>query len=175
MLDLPPTIHCDSFLDLKPNLPLLIGLEFSRKPTVFPSTDWSYLTGLKIDSQWDFDLRPALPYLRGRMSAIVVTDPTQKITWVSQGFTRMTGYKPHETYGKRPGFLQGEKTLPETRQQIRQHLADARPFAGTIVNYRKSGEAYACAIHLFPVFNQARDLVNYIALEEEEPMDLLVF
>ncbi|MPR35748.1 PAS domain-containing protein [Salmonirosea aquatica] len=173
MLDLPPTIHCNSFLDLNLSTPLLIGLEFSRKPTISPSVDWRYLTDLKIASQWDFDLRPALPYLKGTMSAIVVTDPAQKITWVSKGFTRMTGYEPHETYGKRPGFLQGEKTLPQTRQQIRQHLAAGQPFAGTIVNYRKSGEAYACAIQLFPVYNQARDLVNYIALEEEEPMDLL--
>lgn len=173
MLNLPPTIHCNSFLNLKFSIPLLMGLEFSQKPTLSPSTEWTYLAKLKIASQWDFDLSPALPYLKGKMSAIVVTDPTQKITWVSKGFTRMTGYKPHETYGKRPGFLQGEKTLQQTRQQIRQHLAEGRSFAGTIINYRKSGEAYACAIHLFPVFNRARDLVNYIALEEEEPMDLL--
>jgi PAS domain S-box-containing protein len=175
MLDLPPTIHCNSFLDLKLSTPLLMGLEFAQKPIISPSEDWKYLAELKIASQWDFDLRPALPYLRGKMSAIVVTDPTQKITWVSKGFTRMTGYKPHETYGKHPGFLQGEKTLHTTRQQIRRHLDTRQPFAGSIVNYRKSGEAYACAIHLFPVYNQAHDLVNYIALEKEEPMELFPF
>ena len=173
MLNLPPSVHCNSLLDLKPALPLLIGLEFSRKPIVSAVPDWGYLAELKRLGKWDFDLKPALPYLRGKMSAVVVTDPTQKITWVSRGFTRMTGYQPHETYGKRPGFLQGEKTLPETRQQIRQHLSEGQSFAGSIINYRKSGEPYACSIHLFPVFNQGHDLVNYIALEEEEPLDLL--
>ncbi len=173
MLDLPPTIHCNTFLDFKHSIPLLIGLEFSRRPIIPFSTDWKYLADLKIASQWNFDLRPALPYLRGKMSAIVVTDPNQKITWVSQGFTRMTGYEPQETYGRHPSFLQGEKTLTQTRQQIRQHLVEGQSFAGTIINYRKSGQAYACSINLFPVYNQSRDLVNYIALEEEEPMDLL--
>jgi len=169
MLDLPPTTHCNSFLGLKLSIPLLTGLEFAHKPALLSSSDWKYLVRLKIARQWDFDLRPALPYLQGPMSAIVVTDSAQQITWVSQGFTRMTGYKPHETYGKHPGFLQGERTLPLIRQQIRQHLNEGQPFTGTIVNYRKSGEAYTCGLHLFPVYNRTHELVNYIALEEEEP------
>ena len=171
MLDLPPTIHCNTFLDLVPPTPLLIGLEFSQKPLPVPSADWKYLLEMKAAHAWDFDLRATLPYLQGYMSAIVVTDPTQKITWVSRGFTRMTGYGKQEAYGRHPRFLQGEKTQPQTRHRIRQHLTDGQAFSGTIINYRKSGDAYACAIDLFPVFNHDRDLVNFIALEKEESLN----
>ena len=171
MLDLPPTIHCNTFLDLVPPTPLLIGLEFSQKPLPVPSADWKYLLEMKAAHAWDFDLRATLPYLQGYMSAIVVTDPTQKITWVSRGFTRMTGYGKREAYGRHPRFLQGEKTQPHTRHRIRQHLTEGQSFSGTIINYRKSGDAYACAIDLFPVFNHDRDLVNFIALEKEESLN----
>lgn len=171
MLDLPPTIHCNTFLDLAPPTPLLIGLEFCKKPLSVLDADWSFLRELKATGGWNFDLLPALPYLKGKMSAIVVTDPAQKITWVSQGFTRMTGYGKREVQGRHPGFLQGEKTQPQTRQRIRQHLNEGQSFSGTIINYRKSGQPYACAIDLFPVFNHDRNLVNFIALEKEEALD----
>lgn len=171
MLDLSPAIHCNTFLGLFPPTPLSIGLEFSQKPLAVSSADWLFLLELKAVGGWDFDLRPALSYLNGKKRAIVVTDPTQTITWVSQGFTRMTGYEKQEAYGKHPRFLQGEKTQIQTRHQIRQHLTEGQSFSGTIVNYRKSGHAYACAIDLFPVYNHERNLVNYIALEQEESMD----
>lgn len=170
MIDLPPSVHCNSFLDIKPAIPLLIGLEFSQKPTSSILSQWNYLSELKTAGQWDFDLQTALPYLKGNKSAIVVTDLAQNITWVSQGFRHMTGYGREEAYGKHPNFLQGEKTSSQTRQEIRQHLADRQSFSGTIINYRKSGKAYLCAIHLFPVYNQSRDLVSFIALEKEKPM-----
>ncbi len=171
MIDLPPSVHCNKFIGIKPALPLLIGLEFSQKPTSSILAEWNYLSELKTARQWDFDLLPALPYLKSNRSAIIVTDLAQKITWVSQGFQRMSGYAQEEAYGRHPNFLQGEKTSSQTRQQIRQHLADSQAFSGTVINYRKSGKAYLCAIHLFPVFNQSRDLVNFIAMEKEEPMD----
>lgn len=175
MLDLPPSSHCNTFLIVKPSTPLLIGLEFAYKSTHSILSEWNYLSKLKAAGQWDFDLQPAFPYLNGRNRAVVVTDTNQKITWVSQGFRRMTGYGQKEAYNKHPNFLQGEKTSVHTRQLMRQHLADHQPFSGTIVNYRKSGEAYVCAIQLFPVYNQMQDLVNFIALEKEELMDASLF
>ncbi len=171
MLDLAPSAHCNTFLEIKPAIPLLIGLEFSRKPVFSNTGEWQTLTELKAAGQWDFDLQLALPYLKGRNRAVLITDPGQKITWVSQGFRRMTGYGASESCGRRPDFLQGEKTSTQTRQHIGRHIADRQSFSGTILNYRKSGEAYLCAIHLLPVYNQSSDLVNFIALEKEEPMD----
>jgi len=175
MLDLPPSPHSHSFLGLKPSIPLMIGLEFSLKPTFSSLSEWKFLNELQTTRRWNFDLNSLRFYLKDTESAIVITDPTQAITWASQGFRRMTGYEHAEAYGKRPNFLQGEKTSEQTRQQIRQHLANRQDFTGQIVNYRKSGEAYLCAIHLFPVFNQSRELVNFIALEKEEPMDSQIF
>lgn len=174
MLDLPPTTHCNTFRDLTPVTPLLIGREFSQKPIFVSSADWKDLREMKAAGGWEFDLLPALSYLKSKMSAIVVTDPAQKITWVSQGFTRMTGYGKQEAQGRHPGFLQGEKTLLHTRQRIRQHLAEGRSFSGTIINYRKSGQPYVCAIDLFPLYDQDRNLVNFIALEKEETLGCLL-
>lgn len=168
MLDLPPSVHCNTFQEAKPAIPLLIGLEFSQKAAQSWATEWEALSKLEVDGQWDFDLQLALPYLKGKNSAIVVTDPAQKITWVSQGFRRMTGYGAREALGRRPDFLQGEKTSVQTRQQISRHIAQRQFFAGDIINYRKSGEAYLCAIQLFSVHNQSGELVNFIALEKEK-------
>lgn len=175
MLDLPPSVHCHTFMDIKPAIPLLIGFEFSQKSTSTIVFEWNLLSEMKAVGQWDFDLQPALNYLKGNKSAVIITNPSQKITWVSQGFRGMTGYAQEEAYGRHPSFLQGEETSSQTRQEIRQHLADGQAFSGTVINYRKSGKAYLCAIQLLPVFNKSRDLVNFIALEKEEPMNSQFF
>lgn len=171
MFDLSPSVHCNTFQEIKPTTPLLIGLEFSQKAAHSYATEWEALSELEAAGQWDFDLQLALPYLQGKNSAIVVTDPAQKITWVSQGFRRMTGYGAREALGRRPNFLQGEKTSVQTRQQIGRHIAQRQFFSGEIVNYRKSGEAYLCAIQLFSVHNDSGDLVNFIALEKEKAFE----
>ncbi|GAB2781942.1 hypothetical protein GCM10027275_27150 [Rhabdobacter roseus] len=167
MLNLPSKTHCDTFVGIQLTMPLLIGMEFSRKPTPSQQDDWQCLEQLKEEQGWVFNLQTAKPYLEGRMSAVVITDAAQQITWVSKGFTRMTGYGFDEAYHKKPSFLQGEKTSPEIRQEIRQQLSRRNPYAGTIINYRKSGLPYLCNVHIIPLLNQANQLVNFMALEKE--------
>ena len=171
MLNLPSKTHCDTYVGIQLTTPLLIGLEFSRKPRPSAQDDWQQLEQLKAERGWQFDLEAARPYLEGTLSAVVVTNPQQQITWVSKGFTRMTGYGAQEAYARKPSFLQGEKTLPETRQEIRRRLARREAFEGTLINYRKSGVAYACEVHIFPVLDHQNQLVNFIALEKDaEPV-----
>jgi PAS domain S-box-containing protein len=167
MLSLTPKSNCDTFLTLKTSTPLLVGMEFFTKPSNNSQDEWEELQVLHRQQGWLFNLDQVVPFLSGRTKAIVITDPYQKITWVSQGFTRMTGYTFCESFHRRPTFLQGEQTREETRQQIRTNLSAQEAFRGSIVNYRKSGQLYSCNVHIMPIFNVNQELVNFIALEEE--------
>ena len=79
----------------------------------------------------------------------------------------MTGYLAGEVIGLKPTFLQGQATSKKTKRQIREQLSVYAPASGCLVNYKKNGFPYLCSIHIFPIFNQQKEPVNFIAFEKE--------
>lgn len=99
--------------------------------------------------------------------ALVVTDRSQKIVWVSDGFLEMTGYSKSHAVGKRPNFLQGAKTSNKAKLVIRQELKKRVPFTTSVINYRKNGEEYLCSIKLLPLNDKTNNHTHYLAIERE--------
>ncbi|NJO88454.1 MAG: PAS domain S-box protein [Chloroflexia bacterium] len=54
--------------------------------------------------------------------ALVLTDETQKILWVNNGFSEMTGYSKSFAINRTPGFLQGKNTSEEVKSRIRKKV-----------------------------------------------------
>lgn len=99
--------------------------------------------------------------------ALVITDLNQAIVWVNDGFTEMTGYHKKYALGKRPSFLQGAKTSKMIKRQIKDQLSNNHCYKGSIVNYRKNGEAYRCQIDIVPIYGSTGEQTHFIALEKE--------
>lgn len=105
--------------------------------------------------------------------AVILTDPNQKIIWVNEDFTSITGYSLGEAIGRIPGkILQGPKTEPAVVARIRKALQLKVPLKEQLVNYRKNGEEYVCKLVIHPVFNRNNELINFIAFEVEGDGDL---
>ena len=101
-------------------------------------------------------------------NAVVITDARSRIQWVNDGFTRMTGYPLHEIIGKIPGhFLQGEGTDPETVSRIRATLQRQESVTEEILNYTRDGEPYWISMTITPIFDAARQLSGFIAIERD--------
>jgi len=99
--------------------------------------------------------------------AIVITTLDQHIVWVSDGFADMTGYQKNYALGKKPSFLQGGSTSNKTKQQIKEQLQSSHNYKGSIVNYKKNGDAYRCQIKIVPLYNSKKELTHFMALEKE--------
>ena len=98
--------------------------------------------------------------------AIVITDMSQKIIWVNNGFTEMTGYSKKFAVDKRPStFLQGEGTSAETKAKIRENLKLDVPFKQVIINYKKDNTPYKCEVQIIPLYG--KETTHYIALERQ--------
>ncbi len=101
-----------------------------------------------------------------QFEAIIVTDINQKILWVNNGFSDMTGFSKKEALTKTPRFLQGSKTSITSKQRIRKHLKTDLPFKDVIINHKKNGIPYKCEVKIFPLYNNGNK-THYIALERE--------
>lgn len=98
--------------------------------------------------------------------AVILTDPQQRIIWVNDDFTSITGYSLGEAIGRIPGkILQGPKTEPEVIERIRKAIQQRIPWRDQLTNYRKNGEPYPCKLVIHPVFDRNQELTNFIAFE----------
>lgn len=116
--------------------------------------------GQKLD--WRVDINQL--FKKEIFEAIVITDINQKIIWVNEGFTEMTGYSKNEALNRTPRFLQGPKSCIETKDRIRKKLYGIEPFKEVIINYQKNREVYECEVKIFPLYNEKT--THYIALEK---------
>lgn len=147
--------------------PLICGAEFSPvKQKNRCLREYQFVLQLSKKNGWQ-----QLPQLVGALhnpdTAIILTDPRERIQWVNEGFFRMTGYGLKEAIGQNPRFLQGKETSAESKRHIRQSIDKNTPFTTVIQNYRKSGEAYFCKITVYPLYNKDLQLVNFLAVENE--------
>ncbi len=97
--------------------------------------------------------------------ALVVTDISQNIIWINDGFTKMTGYNKNEVLNRTPSFLQGPKTSNKSTSRFREKLDLDQPFMEVITNYKKTNETYQCEVKIFPLFNSEK--THFIALERQ--------
>lgn len=102
-----------------------------------------------------------------KYDALVLTRANQHIVWVSEGFKGMTGYSKNFVLGKRPSFLQGERTCLETKKAIRESLREKHTFEGALINYRKNKETYTCHINILPIYSKKNRLKYFLAIEKE--------
>lgn len=112
---------------------------------------------------WKNDLN--ILFKENDYDAIVITDLSQRIIWLNEGFTKMTGYPKKFAINKTPEFLQGEKTSLETKRRFKEKIVQNQPFKDIIVNYKKDKTAYNCEIKIIPLFND--QTTHYIAFEKK--------
>lgn len=98
--------------------------------------------------------------------ALIITYAQQKIMWVNDGFSKMTGYSKKYALEKTPRFLQGEQTDEATKQKIRTNLKQHKVFHDVIYNYKKDKRLYKCDVKIIPLFG-ADESLHYLALEKE--------
>jgi PAS domain S-box-containing protein len=126
--------------------------------------DLNLLRDLKERFEWNLDVDSLSDFGH---HALVITDTDISIKWVSDGFTKMTGYAKKEAIGRSPRLLQGENTTMESRQAVRKSLSTGEVFETKLVNYRKNGEEYLCEVQIHPIYNENGQLMHYLALEKE--------
>lgn len=159
-----------------------IKINVLRNATRFPLISWGLLESdiklgfkhNKVDLivlkemaktfNWNADMESII---NQEYDAIVVSDSSQIISWVNDGFTTMTGYSSEFAIGKTPKFLQGSNTSEVTRKKIRKKLQLGKIVTESVINYKKNKEEYLCRVHVIPIKNSQNELTHFIAFEKE--------
>jgi PAS domain S-box-containing protein len=105
---------------------------------------------------------------RNTTNAVVITDLERRITWVNEGFTRITGYTLDEVIGRVPGdFLQTDQTDPKAILEMREALREQRPCRVEILNRSKDGTDYWLDLEIQPVRDASGLVTGFMAIESD--------
>lgn len=101
-------------------------------------------------------------------SAVIISNPDGKITWVNPAFTELTGYSEYETLGKdHTSFLYGTGTDELRIDQINTSIVKKEAFSAELLNYAKSNKEYWVTLNLSPIFDAKGELECYISVEND--------
>ena len=121
-----------------------------------------------LAQQMTADLGRLALVARRTSNAVVITDTRRRITWVNEGFERITGYSAAEILGRSPGaVLQTEATDAATVQRLRAALDAGEGFTGEILNRGKSGRTYWLSLEIQPLRSDDGALIGFMAIELE--------
>ena len=105
---------------------------------------------------------------RRTSNAVIITDAQRRITWVNEGFSRITNYSSKEVVGKKPGeFLQFDKTDKDTIARLRAALDAGQGFRGEILNRSKDGQEYWLDLDIQPLLDGKGVLTGFMAIESD--------
>lgn len=98
----------------------------------------------------------------------ILTDAQRSITWINEGFTRLTGYTLVEAAGMRPpDLLKGIGAEPDTLARMRANLADRKRYTGDILAQRRDGQRIWLHIEGEPVLDEHGEVIGYMSLHTD--------
>lgn len=111
--------------------------------------------------------------------AVVISDEGGRITWVNEGFCRLTGYALEEVLGQKPGaILQGPDTDPDAVAEMHTALENREGFDVDVINYSKDDVRYWVRITCSPLKSENGEVEGHIAIQsnidDEKKSEILV-
>ncbi|HTJ52493.1 MAG TPA: PAS domain S-box protein [Cyclobacteriaceae bacterium] len=100
--------------------------------------------------------------------AVVFFDTDETITWVNEGFEKVTGYSSNELIGKKIfSSLQGSEMDVEKHDYVRRKIASGEGFKTEIIRYAKSGEKHWFDVEVKPLKNEMNEVTGFMAIESD--------
>ncbi len=101
-------------------------------------------------------------------SAVIITDTAGVISWVNEGFTRISGYDVDEAVGRTPAqLLQGPDTDRAEAARIGAALRSRQSVAAKLVNYAKDGRRYWVGLKIDPLLAANGEVEGFMAIQAD--------
>lgn len=98
---------------------------------------------------------------------IVMTDLKGQIEYVNEAFTITSGYSQGEVLGRNSRMLKSGKTSPAAYAAMWARLNQGESWRGEFINRRKDGSEYVELTLIYPMRNEAGEIVSYLAHKED--------
>ncbi len=105
--------------------------------------------------------------LEAAANGIVITNVSGEIEWVNPAWFALTGYSKEESIGQNPRILKSGLHPLAFYQQMWSVILDGKVWRGELVNKRKDGTLYEEEETITPVFDEAGNIIRFIAIKQD--------
>ena len=99
--------------------------------------------------------------------SIVITDKNGTIQYVNPIFTSRTGYSKEEAIGNNPRMLNSGLNPRKVYADLWKTILSGKPWKGTLINKKKSGEFYYEDANIAPVLDEQGTITNFVAVKAD--------
>jgi PAS domain S-box-containing protein len=105
---------------------------------------------------------------RRTFNAVYFADTEWNITWVNEGFTRMSGFLPEEALGRRPShLLHSPLADPATPHTIDRQVADGNRAQIQVLQRSKQGKDYWVDLEVMPIRDSRGHVTGYLSVQSD--------
>ncbi|MCS7214611.1 MAG: PAS domain S-box protein [Thermodesulfovibrio sp.] len=112
-------------------------------------------------------IRTYMSIIEAAPVSIVITDRRNRIVYVNENYTKVSGYSKEELMGKDPGVLKSGKTPKETYKELWAMLKEGKAWRGRFINKNKNGEFFIEEAFISPIFDKNGRIINFIAVKRD--------
>jgi len=101
-------------------------------------------------------------------NGVIISNKWGEVEWVNDAFVTITGYSLEDIKGKKPkDFLQTENSDQEKISLLREKLGNKEQVEVILINKTKSNSLYYNQLEVIPIFDDAGNHINFIALQRD--------
>jgi PAS domain S-box-containing protein len=93
--------------------------------------------------------------------------PDDPLSYVNDGFERLTGYPEREALGLNCRYLQGPATDFDATATLREAIANGEGTTVDILNYRRDGTPFWNQLRVNPIHDDGGQLTHYLGFQED--------
>ena len=103
---------------------------------------------------------------------IVITDLDGTIEYVNPYFTTVTGYTAEDVIGQKASILKTNREDKRVYQTLWDTIKKGETWNGKMENRKKNGETYWEQKTISPIFNEKREIINYVSVANDITKEL---
>jgi PAS domain S-box-containing protein len=101
-------------------------------------------------------------------NSIIITDEKGNITWVNDGFIRLSNFNLEDVIGKNVLlFLAGKNTDENSLKEINAAIEESISFSGELLRYKKNGKSFWSQITMTPIEEDETNAKQFIFIESD--------
>ncbi|NVO07561.1 MAG: PAS domain S-box protein, partial [Rhodoferax sp.] len=105
---------------------------------------------------------------RRTSNAVYFADTEWRITWVNEGFTRMSGFAPEDALGKRPSeLLHSPLADPNTAHNIDIQAEVGKRVEIQVLQRSKQGKDYWADLEVLPMLSSRGQITGYLSVQSD--------
>ena len=96
--------------------------------------------------------------------SVLITNRRGLIEYVNPAFEQITGYSRNEVLGRSPGMLKSGLHDEKFYKNLWNQILSGKPFKGTIINRKKSGEFFWSEQTITPIKDEQQKITHFVSV-----------